>query len=122
MALEQSAESGQRQRLVKLLRETYGESWDKLLIDFEAEFCHNFEGLGQRGQLWLRPGGNGVKVMRQFLRLVAARYYQLVHDIIRKYDLRALILGDRYQSFYYPEVAEAAAPYVDAISSNLNAS
>jgi len=33
-----------------------------------------------------------------------------------------LILGDRYQSFYYPEVARAAAPYLDAISSNLNAS
>src|SRR6185369_15144813 len=27
----------------------------------------------------------------------------------------------RYQSFYYPEVVRAAAPYVDAISSNLNA-
>jgi hypothetical protein len=59
--------------------------------------------------------------MRQFLGLVAARYYKLAHDIIRKYDQRALILGDRYQSFYYPEVARAAAPYVDAISSNLNA-
>jgi len=46
----------------------------------------------------------------------------LVRDIIRKYDRRALILGDRYQSFYYPEVARAAARYVDAISSNLNAS
>src|SRR5205085_12422163 len=60
-------------------------------------------------------------VMRRLLEMVAARYYQLAHDIIRKYDSRALILGDRYQSFYYPEVARAARPYVDAISSNLNA-
>jgi hypothetical protein len=30
-------------------------------------------------------------------------------------------LGDRYQSFYYPEVARACARYVDAVSSNLNA-
>jgi len=33
----------------------------------------------------------------------------MVHDIIRKYDQRALILGDRYQSFYYPEVARLRA-------------
>jgi hypothetical protein len=53
---------------------------------------------------------------------MAQRYYSLVHQIIRKHDQRALILGDRYQSFYYPEVARACAPYVDAVSTNLNAS
>lgn len=121
MALEQPSASGQRQRLLKLLRETYQNDWSRLVADFEPEFADNWEGLEQRGQLWLRGGGQGVRVMRQFLAVVAARYYQLVHDIIRKYDQRALILGDRYQSFYYPEVARAAAPYVDAISSNLNA-
>jgi hypothetical protein len=107
---------------LRLLRETYGNDWKKLLADFEPEGADSFDGLAQRGQLWLRPGGNGVIVMRRFLALAAERYYQLVHDIIRKYDGRALILGDRYQSFYYPEVADAAAPYVDAISCNLNAS
>ena len=121
MALEQPADSGQRQRLLKLLRETYQNDWTKLTADFEPEFAESFDGLETHGQLWLRPGGRGIKVMRQFLGLVATRYYQLVRDIIRKYDQRALILGDRYQSFYYPEVARAAAPYVDAISSNLNA-
>ncbi len=122
MALDQPATSGQRQRLVKLLRETYANDWKKLLADFEPEGADSFDALDQRGQLWLRPGGNGVRVMRRFLALAASRYYQLVHDIIRKYDRRALILGDRYQSFYYPEVAHAATPYIDAISSNLNAS
>ena len=58
---------------------------------------------------------------RKFLAMVADRYYSLVREIIRKYDTRALILGDRYQSFYYPEVVRAAAKYVDAISSNMNA-
>ena len=53
--------------------------------------------------------------------LLADRYYSLVREIIRTYDSRALILGDRYQSFYYPEVVRAAAPYLDAISSNMNA-
>jgi hypothetical protein len=53
--------------------------------------------------------------------LLAERYYSLAHDTIRKYDQHALILGDRYQSFYYPEVVRASAPYVDVVSSNLNA-
>ena len=122
MALDQPPASGQRQRLLGLLRETYANDWKRLLADFEPEGADSFDALDQRGQLWLRPGGNGVKVMRSFLDLAAYRYYQLVHDIIRKYDQRALILGDRYQSFYYPEVARAAVPYVDAISCNLNAS
>ena len=72
--------------------------------------------------LYVKPGGLGLKVMRRFLTLVAERYYQLVHDIIRKYDQRALILGERYQSFYFPEVARASGKWVDAASSNLNAS
>jgi hypothetical protein len=72
--------------------------------------------------LFLRPGGNGIRVERRFLELLAERYYSLVRDIIRKYDQRALILGDRYQSFYYPEVARAATRYVDAVSTNLNVS
>ncbi len=33
-----------------------------------------------------------------------------------------MILGDRYQSFYYPEVARASARRVDAASSNLSTS
>lgn len=121
MALEQSAASGQRQRLLKLLREAYADDWSKLCGDFEPEFAASWSELEQRGQLWLRPGTDGIRVMRRFLAVVADRYYQITHDLIRKYDQRALILGDRYQSFYYPEVARAAAPYVDAISSNLNA-
>jgi len=121
MALEQPASSGQRRRLLKLLRETYQNDWGRLTADFDPEAAESFDGLEQRGQLWLKPGGRGIRVMRQFLGLMATRYYQLAHDIVRKFDQRALILGDRYQSFYYPEVARAAAPYVDAISSNLNA-
>jgi hypothetical protein len=123
MTLEQAPTSGQRQRLIKLLRETYQNDWSKLLQDFEpAPGVENWETLEQHGMLFLRPGGNGIRVERRFLELLAERYYSLVRDIIRKYDRRALILGDRYQSFYYPEVVRASARYVDAVSSNLNAS
>jgi hypothetical protein len=122
MTLEQPSTSGQRKRLLELLRDSYAYDWQRLLADFEPENASNWEELQQGGTLFLRTGGNGIKLMRRFLGILAERYYQLVHRIIRKYDPQALILGDRYQSFYYPEVAKACAPYVDAISSNLNAS
>jgi hypothetical protein len=123
MTLEQASTSGQRQRLLGLLRQTYRNDWTELLRDFEpAPGVENWEMLSLHGILFLRPGGNGIRVERRFLELLAERYYSLVREIIRKYDRRALVLGDRYQSFYYPEVARAAAGYVDAISSNLNAS
>jgi hypothetical protein len=122
MTLEQAPTSGQRQRLLELLREVYHDEWPELLRDFEpAPGVENWRDLEQHGVLFLRPGGNGVRTQRRFLGMLAERYYSLVHDIIRKYDQRALILGDRYQSFYYPEVVRACTPYVDAVSSNLNA-
>ena len=120
MTLEHSPSSGQRKRLIRLLRDTY-KTWDDLLRDFEPQNAANWRQLERRGKLLLKPGGQGIHVMRRFLALVADRYYQLMRDTIRKYDTRALFLGDRYQSFYYPEVAQAAGRYVDAVSSNLNA-
>jgi hypothetical protein len=121
MTLEQVPTSGQRQRLIRLLREVYHNDWSRLLQDFEPESADGWGALDSHGMLYLRSGGNGIKVMRRFLSLVAERYYRLTRQIIRKYDQRALVLGDRYQSFYYPEVAQACARYVDAVSSNLNA-
>ena len=123
MTLEQAPASGQRQRLINLLKETYRNDWPELMRDFEsAPGVEDWQELERHGLLFLRPGGNGIRIQRRFLGMLAERYYSLVHDMIRKYDQRALILGDRYQSFYYPEVARACARYVDAVSSNLNAS
>jgi hypothetical protein len=121
MTLNQSPTSGQRQRLLQLLRETYHNNWSELLKDFEPEGAGSFAELDQRGVLYLRPGSEGVRVYRRFLGLMAERYYSLVREIIRSHDPRGLILGDRYQSFYYPEVARASAASVDVVSMNLNA-
>jgi hypothetical protein len=121
MTLDHVPASGQRRRLLDLLRQTYRNDWSELCRDFDPEGVSSFDELDQHGRLYLRGGSNGIRTLRRFLSLVAERYYALVHEIIRRYDRRALILGDRYQSFYYPEVAAAAAGHVDAISSNLNA-
>jgi len=120
MTLKQPPASGQRQWLVQLLRETYLNDWSELLKDFEPEGVGSFNELDQYGMLYLRPGSEGIRVYRRFLGLIAARYYSLMREIIHTYDPRGLVLGDRYQSFYYPEVARAAAPSVDIISMNLN--
>lgn len=121
MSLEQAPTSGQRQRLLKLLREIYHNNWLELLKDFETEGAGSFAELDQRGMLYLRPGGNGIRAYRRFLGLMAERYYALVREIIHTYDPRGLVLGDRYQSFYYPEVARASGSSVDVASCNINA-
>lgn len=121
VTLQQPPGSGQRQRLLRLLQTRYDHDWEQLLKDFEPEHTESWAELQQHGVLHLRPGGNGLPVLREFLGMLASRYYQLMEEAIRRYDRRALILGDRYQSFFYPEVARAAAAHVDVISSNLNA-
>lgn len=122
MTLEQAPTSGQRQRLIRLLRETYANDWAALMTDFEpAPILGSWEELERHGMLYLRPGGNGIRVERQFLGVLAERYYSLMQDAVREYDPQALILGDRHPSFFYPEVIRACLPYVDAISFNLNA-
>jgi hypothetical protein len=52
---------------------------------------------------------------RELLEL-AARYYRITHDAVRRYDRRHLIFGDRYEAGgrLAPEVFAAAQPYVDA--------
>jgi hypothetical protein len=121
MTLEQVPSSGQRKRLIRLLRETYANDWNALLKDFTAEKAESWRQLERGGMVFVKPGGDGVRVMRRFLGLLADRYYALMRQTIRKFDARGLYLGDRYQSFYYPEVAEAAARHVDVVSCNLNA-
>ena len=121
MTLEQAPSSGQRKRLIRLLRETYANDWDAMLKNFSAEKAENWRQLERGGMVFVKPGGNGVRVMRRFLGLLAERYYELMRQTIRKFDPRGLYLGDRYQSFYYPEVATAAARHVDVVSCNLNA-
>lgn len=52
------------------------------------------------------------------LKRLAARYYQVIHDAIRRYDKNHLLLGDRYngQALLPEIVLEAMAPTVDVLS------
>ncbi|MHC4627595.1 MAG: twin-arginine translocation signal domain-containing protein, partial [Planctomycetota bacterium] len=55
---------------------------------------------------------------RKELADMAARYYKVAHDAIRRYDKNHLIFGDRYEAKapLPEEVVRAAIPYVDILS------
>lgn len=55
---------------------------------------------------------------RKELRALAHRYYETIHQAIRRYDKHHLILGDRYEANApLPiEVVESALPFVDVLS------
>jgi hypothetical protein len=59
MALEQPATSGQRRRLIRLLRDQYRSDWSALLKDLEPDGATSFAELDRRGVLYLRPEGTG---------------------------------------------------------------
>jgi hypothetical protein len=71
--------------------------------------------------LKLRPGQNGQAAVKEWTRVLADHYYQLAHDLIRRYDSNHLILGDRYCQYYTLPVVQASSKYIDVASTNLGA-
>ena len=68
---------------------------------------------------WNSDGAARQAVRRAFTGVVAARYFQVAHDALRAIDPAMLILGARFLSYSTPpEVAQAAAPWVDVVSAN----
>ena len=120
MTLEQPDTSLQRRRLISLIRSEYSNSWSRLTRDFTPVGAASFDSLSRKGKLFLKPASGGIRIVKRFVSMIAERYYALVNQTVRKYDRRSLILGDRYQSFYYPEVARASKGMVDVVSTNLN--
>lgn len=71
---EQAPTSGQRQRLIGLLRQTYRDQRSELLRDFEpAPDLRSGEELEQHGVLFLRPGGRGIQVTRRSVTILVER-------------------------------------------------
>jgi hypothetical protein len=110
-----------KRRLVDLIRDYYGENWRRFTGDFVvpagiSDFRELLESSGELVRL--RPGGNGMGLVRRWTGIIAGRYYKLVHDALRKADPDALIFGDRLPPYYDPDAVRAMAPYVDAIATN----
>ena len=121
--LKQPAMNHTKQRLVAFLRDSYGDDWERFTRDFVpapgvASFSQLLHATGVYPRL--RPGGEGIRVVRQWTGVIAGHYYHLVHDAIRSADPEALILGDRLPIYYDPVAVRAMVPYVDVISTNYN--
>jgi hypothetical protein len=106
--------------LIALLKDEYDNDFAALERDFEAVGAASFDELSRSGRLKFRVGSGGRRVILQFTEALAQRYYQVVHDAIRRYDSNHLILGDRYARHCPDVVAKAAGPYVDVVSTNLD--
>ena len=111
-----------KQRLVRLLRQVYRDDWRRFTADFAPPpGVANWRQLRDAREVThLRPGGNGVAVVRRWTFLVAQHYYQLSRDAIHAADPDALFLGDRLPIYYDPMAVRAEAPYVDVVSTNYN--
>jgi hypothetical protein len=121
--LKQPATNHTKQRLIAQLRDYYGDDWERFTRDFVpppgiASFQHLLHNKGVWPQL--RPGGEGIHIVRRWTGIIAAHYYRLVHDALREADPDALILGDRLPIYYDPVAVRAMVPYVDVISTNYN--
>ncbi len=112
-----------KQRLMELLRAHYNGDWASFCRDFvPPDSIDSFEALEQSTGLIprLRPGGEGIRVVRKWTFMVAELYYRLAHDAIKEADPEALVCGDRLPIYYDPDAVRAMVPHVDVIYTNYN--
>jgi hypothetical protein len=116
------ANSYTKARWVAMLRRHYRDNW--------AEFARDFAPppgvaswpalLASTAMTHMRPGGNGIAVVREWTGIVAEHYYRLSERAIRAADPEALYFGDRLPIYYDPAAVKAMAGHVDAIAANYN--
>jgi hypothetical protein len=116
------ANSVTKQRWVELLRQHYAGDWSRFTADFIPP-----EGVGSWDQLFtttqstrMKPGGAGIRAVREWTGMLAERYYTLAERAIRAADPEALFFGDRLPIYYDPAAVRAMTPHVDAIAINYN--
>jgi hypothetical protein len=116
------ANSFTKQRWIELLRQHYGGEWSHFTADFAppAGVASWEELLATTERTRMRPGGAGIRVVREWTGIVADRYYTLAERAIRSADPGALYFGDRLPIYYDPAAVRAMAPHVDAIATNYN--
>ena len=116
------ASSVTKQRWVELLRRRYDDDWSRFTADFmPPETVDSWDQLLHTTRpTHMRPGGAGIRVVREWTGIVAEHYYALAEGAIRAADPDALFFGDRLPIYYDPAAVKAMAPYVDGIAVNYN--
>jgi hypothetical protein len=118
----QPANSATKQRWVAMLRGHYSADWQQFTRDFAPPAgVDSWRGLLKTTEMTrMRPGGSGIRAVREWTSIIAENYYRLVAAAIRAADPDALYFGDRLPIYYDPAAVRAMAPYVDAIATNYN--
>ncbi len=119
---QQAATSFTKQRLLALLRQTYRNDWRAFTRDFvppEGIASWNALSAAQKPTK-LRVGGHGIRIVRQWGGIVAARYYQVARAAIKAADPQALYFGDRLPIYYDSGAIRAERDQVDALAVNYN--
>jgi hypothetical protein len=119
---EKPAENFTKQRWLAHVKGSYGGDWSRFAADFAPPAgVTDWDGLLAAEQpTRLRPGGNGIGVVRAWTGIVAERYYALAEKTLRAADPGALLFGDRLPIYYDPDALRAEARHVDAIATNYN--
>ena len=121
--LEKPQTNHTKQRLVDQLRRHYDDDWSRFVRDFDPPpGVGSFEALlaSVGAKAYLRPGGDGIQVVREWTGVVADHYYRLVRRALAAADPDALVFGDRLPIYYDPAAVRAMAPHVDGIATNYN--
>jgi hypothetical protein len=116
------ATSPTKQRWVEMLCGHYAGEWSRFAADFlPPTRVASWEALLATTEVTrMKPGGEGIRAVREWTALVAEHYYALAEKAIRAADPDALFFGDRLPIYYDPAAARAMAPHVDAIAINYN--
>jgi hypothetical protein len=116
------ANSTTKQRWVELLRRHYSDDWSRFTADFlPPQGVDSWDRLLTTTQeTHMKPGGAGMRAVREWTGMVAEHYYALAERAIRAADPEALFFGDRLPIYYDPAAIRAMTPHVDAIAVNYN--
>jgi hypothetical protein len=111
-----------KQRWVEILRDQYGDDWQRFVADFvPPDGVSSWDDLLRTEQpTKLRPGGQGIQAVRRWTGAVAEQYYAMIERVLRAADPHALIFGDRLPIYYDPVAVRAMARHVDVIAMNYN--
>jgi len=105
--------------LVKCLRKYYGD-FQHFAREWKTE-AKSFAELLDTTKITLVPGTTGIKAVHAFNSALASHYYEMVYRLVRKYDKRHLVLGDRYIQYANIATVRACKPWIDVVSTNAGA-